>query len=153
MRRRFHGGGLLGALCGLCVLAGCAPSREVPVSAQSPALSLSGPQRVVENYLKAATSADGAAMYGLIASSERDDESPKTLGDTARDRYTPSTRWEVLKTEERDSTARVIVDVKGAEVEPNPTTFSLTREAGEWRIIDSPELHEREKSGRLRIKL
>jgi hypothetical protein len=142
------------AACSLALLVGgCAPGREAPVSAQSPSLTVSGPRRVVEEYLKAATSGDGAAMYGLIATSERDDESPQTLGDTARDRYTPSTRWEVLKTEERDSTARVVVDVKGAEVDPNPTTFSLTREAGEWRIIDSPELHEREKDDGLRIKL
>ena len=132
VRLTAYGGGLAAAACSLTLLlGGCAPGREAPVSAQSPVLTLSGPQRVVEDYLKAATSGDGAAMYGLIASSERDDESPKTLGDTARDRYTPSTRWEVLKTEERDSTARVVVDVKGAEVDPNPTTFSLTREAGE----------------------
>jgi hypothetical protein len=47
---------------------------------------------VVEEYLKAATAADGATMYGLIAASERDRESPETLHDTAKDRYSPATK-------------------------------------------------------------
>lgn len=114
--------------------------------------SVSASQRVVEDYLRAASNADGARMYGLIASSERDDESPKTLGKTAADRYSTATKWEVLKTEESGSTSEVVVDMKNAKVDPNPTKFTLTREAGEWRIIDSPELHEREKNGDLHIK-
>jgi hypothetical protein len=92
-------------------------------------------------------------MYGLIASSERDDESPETLRKTAADRYSTATKWEVLKAKETGSTAEVVVDVQGAKVDPNPTRFTLTRESGEWRIIDSPELHEREKDGGIHIKL
>jgi hypothetical protein len=114
--------------------------------------SISASQRVVEDYLKAASTGDGARMYGLIASSERERESPTTLGKTAADRYSPSTKWEVLKTRETGSTSEVVVDMKGAKVEPNPTKFTLTRESGEWRIVDSPELHEREKNGDLHIK-
>jgi hypothetical protein len=103
----------------------------------------------VEEYLKAASQADGARMYGLIASSERDDESPETLADTARDRYAPTMTWQVLKVEETGSTARVVVDIQGAKVKQNPYPFTLTREMGEWRIVDSPELHEREKRKRI----
>ncbi|MCC2669649.1 MAG: hypothetical protein K0Q72_2120 [Armatimonadetes bacterium] len=114
---------------------------------------ISGPRATVEDYLKAATSADGARMYALIASSERDDESPQTLRKTAADRYSTATKWEVLKTTDNGSTGEVIVEVKGAKVDPNPTRFTLTRESGEWRIVDSPELHEREKDGGIHIKL
>lgn len=115
-----------------------------------PAVSAS--QRVVEDYLKAASAGDGARMFGLLAASERDDETPKTLGKTALDRYSSATKWEVLKAEENGGTSEVVVDVKGAKVEPNPTKFTLTRENGEWRIVDSPELREREKNGDLHIK-
>jgi hypothetical protein len=121
------------------------PGRAVP--------AVSGPQRVVEEYLKAASTADGARMYGLIASSERDNESPETLRKTAADRYSTDLSWEVLKAEESGDTAKVVVEVKQAKVEPNPTTFTLTRENGEWRIVDSPELHEREKRGGIHIDL
>jgi hypothetical protein len=115
--------------------------------------AVSGSRAVVEDYLKAASAADGATMYGLIATSERERESPETLHDTAKDRYSPSTKWEVLKTEESGSTSQVTVEIKGADVDPNPTRFTLTKEGGQWRIVDSPELHEREKDGRLRIKV
>ena len=115
--------------------------------------AISGSRRVVDDYLKAASSADGSAMYALIASSERDDESPETLRKTAADRYSTAMKWEVLKAKETGSTAEVVVDVQGAKVDPNPTRFTLTRESGEWRIVDSPELHEREKNGGIHIKL
>ncbi len=114
---------------------------------------VSGSRAVVEDYLKAASAADGATMYGLIAASERKSESPESLGDTAKDRYSPATKWEVLKAEESGSTAQVTVEFKGADVDPNPTRFTLSKESGQWRIVDSPELHEREKDGRIRIKL
>jgi hypothetical protein len=118
-----------------------------------PAPIASGPSVVVEGYLKAATRADGAGMYARIATSERDDESPKTLADTARDRYATGTTWEILKTEEKGSAADVVVDFKRAKVDPNPYRFTLTREAGEWRIVQSPELHEEEKSDGIKIKI
>lgn len=114
--------------------------------------AISGPQRVVEDYLKAASTADGSRMHALIGAGERDDETPETLRKTAADRYSSNFSWDVLKTEETGNTAKVIVDVKGAKVDPNPTTFTLTQENGEWRIVDSPELNEREKNGDLHIK-
>ena len=107
---------------------------------------------VVAEYLRAASRADGAGMYALIASSERDDESPETLGDTARERYSTDTTWQVLKTDERASKSDVVVDFKGAKVDPNPYRFTLTREAGEWRIVQSPELHEEDKDDDISIK-
>jgi hypothetical protein len=117
-----------------------------------PAVAVSGPQAVVDAYLKAAAEAEGPGMYALIASSERDDESPTTLADTARNRYAAGMSWKVLKAEEAESTARVIVEFTGAKVDPNPYTFTLTREAGEWRIVQSPELHEEDKEDGLTIK-
>ncbi|HEU4754222.1 MAG TPA: hypothetical protein VFU47_14020 [Armatimonadota bacterium] len=132
---------------GLC---GCRQGDRT-VSAASRAGS--GPRAVVEQYLQAASRADGASMYALIAGSERDDESPTTLADTARDRYSTGATWDVLKTEPAGTTAKVIVELKGAKVDPNPTTFTLTQENGEWRIVDSPELHERDKNGGIHIKL
>jgi hypothetical protein len=152
MTRRYWFGAALLAVA----VSGCTStiSGDSPGTASRPALpAISGPQAVVEDYLKAASSADGAAMYALIASSERDDESPETLRKTAADRYSTAMKWEVLKARETGSTGEVVVDVQGAKVDPNPTRFTLTREAGEWRIVDSPELHEREKDGRLHIKL
>lgn len=136
-------------------LGGCTStiSGDSPGRVSRPVIpSVSASQRVVEEYLRAASEGDGARMYGLIASSERNNETPTSLGKTAADRYSTGTRWEVLKAEERGSTSEVVVDVKGAKVEPNPTKFTLTRENGEWRIVDSPELHEREKNGDLHIK-
>lgn len=140
---------------GLC--SGCVIRTEGGGSGSPPKVhiesAVSGSRAVVEDYLKAATAADGATMYGLIASSERERESPETLRDTAKDRYSPATKWEVLKAEESGTTSQVTVEFKGAEVDPNPTRFTLTKENKEWRIVDSPELHEREKDGRIRIKL
>jgi hypothetical protein len=46
----------------------------------------------------------------------------------------------------------VVVDFRNAKVDPNPYRFTLTREAGEWRIVQSPELHETADDG-MRIKL
>jgi hypothetical protein len=114
---------------------------------------VSGSRAVVEEYLKAASEADGAKMYALIAASERKSESPKSLQDTAQDRYAPSTSWEVLKTEEGDTAAKVVAEIKGAKVDPNPYTFTLSKEAGEWRIVQSPELHEEDNKVRIKIKL
>jgi len=102
---------------------------------------------VVEEYLRAAGSADGQRMYALIASSERDDESPDTLRETAAERYSAGMTWEVLKADENGSASDVIVEFQGAKVVPNPYRFTLTREAGEWRIVQSPELHEEKKDG------
>ena len=165
------------ALAGLMVLAGvgCAPPQpgaevtitpapaspaSAPVSppiatrkARSMGSLFSGSQRVVEDYLKAARIADGAAMYALIAGSERESETPDSLRKTAADRYRSDTTWEILKTEEKGGASHVVVDFKSADVKPNPVKFTLTKEGGEWRIVDSPELHEREKDGRIRIKL
>jgi len=146
------GVGALAAALGGCTSTISGDSRGGTVVTRPAIPAISASQRVVEDYLRAASSGDGARMYGLIASSEREDESPKTLGKTAADRYSTATRWEVLKTEEHGSTSEVVVDVKGAHVDPNPTRFTLTRENGEWRIVDSPELHEREKNGDLHIK-
>src|SRR5687768_3352395 len=121
-------GRLLTATClaaaGLC--AGCVIRTEGGgASGSSPKVhiesAVSGSRAVVEDYLKAATAADGSTMYGLIASSERERESPETLRDTAKDRYSPATKWEVLKTEESGTTSQVTVEFKGAEVDPNPT--------------------------------
>jgi len=53
---------------------------------------------------------------------------------------------------ETDNTARVIVEVKGAELDPNPATFTLAHENGGWRIAVSPELNERKRNGDIHIK-
>jgi len=149
-----HVGRFLGVALLTVALGGCTStiSGDSRVGSRPLIPAVSASQRVVEEYLRAASNSDGARMYGLIASSERERESPTTLGKTAADRYSAATKWEVLKAEEHGSTSEVVVDVKGAQVEPNPTKFSLTRENGEWRIVDSPELHEREKKGDLHIK-
>jgi hypothetical protein len=143
---------MLAVALGGCTTTISGDSRGHTVTARPGLPAIAASQRVVEDYLRAASTADGARMYGLIASSERENETPKTLGKTAAGRYSTATKWEVLKTEEQGSTSEVVVDVKGAQVEPNPTKFTLTRENGEWRIVDSPELHEREKNGDLHIK-
>lgn len=150
---------LLAAVAG-ALLAGCAGPADHTVNAQSPSSRPSAPaltkpasQQVVEEYLKAAASADGARMYALIGGSERKNETPETLRKTAADRYSSGMTYEVLKTEETDNSSEVVVEFKGAKVDPNPTKFTLTRENGEWRIVDSPELHEREKHGGIHIKL
>ena len=149
---------LLAVVAG-ALLAGCGPNDRT-VNAQSPSSRPSAPaivkpasQQVVEDYLKAAASADGARMYALIGAGNRKDETPESLRKTAADRYSSSMTYEVLKTEETDNSSEVVVEFKGAKVDPNPTKFTLTRENGEWRIIDSPELHEREKHGGIHIKL
>jgi hypothetical protein len=139
-------------------LGGCADSRrsggaEDGPRIPKPSVLKSGPRAVVEDYLKAAARADGAGMYALIATSERDDESPQSLADTAHDRYSPNMTWEVLKEAARSSSSDVVVDFKGAKVEPNPYRFTLTQEAGEWRIVQSPELHEDDGRDRIKIKL
>ena len=147
------------AICAIAagLSAGCVIRTEGGAPGTPPRVRVervaSGSRAVVEDYLKAAAAADGATMYGLIATSERGRESPETLRDTAKDRYSPATKWEVLKAEESGSTSQVTVEFKGADVDPNPTRFTLTKENNEWRIVDSPELHEREKDGRIRIKL
>jgi hypothetical protein len=141
----------------LLALGGCANSRSGggPDSGATtkPAIMTSAPRSVVEEYLKAAASADGARMYALIATSERDDETPQSLGDTAHDRYSPNTTWEILKEENTGSSASVVVDFKGAKVAPNPYRFTLTQEADEWRIVQSPELHEDDDRNDIKIKL
>lgn len=146
------GAATLAAALGGCTSTISGDSRGGSVVTRPAIPAVSASQRVVEDYLRAASSGDGARMYGLIASSERENETPKTLGKTAADRYSTATKWEVLKTEENGSTSDVVVDVTGAHVDPNPTKFTLTRENGEWRIVDSPELHEREKNGDIHIK-
>jgi len=118
--------------------------RSIPV--------ISGPRQVVEDYLRSAAKADGSGMYALLGSGERDDETPESLRKTAADRYTAGMKWDVLKATETGSRAEVVVDFQGAKVDPNPTKFALTRENGEWRIVDSPELNEREKNGDIHIK-
>jgi hypothetical protein len=149
--------GIVPVLALLFALPGCSPARNgsgaAPRSASSkPAPVASGSRAVVEQYLQAAAKADGPGMYALIASSERKDESPKSLADTARDRYSPQTSWEVLKTDEKSSTSQVVVDIKHAKVQPNPCKFTLSREAGEWRIVQSPELHEDDQRDEIKIK-
>lgn len=147
---RFAALGLLAA-----ALAGCGGTTIGANSGSGTRLAapaVSGAQRVVEDYLKAASNADGAGMFALIGAGERDDETPETLRKTAADRYSSEISWDVLKAEESGAGAKVIVEIKGAEVDPNPTTFTLARENGEWRIIDSPELNERKKNGDLHIK-
>jgi hypothetical protein len=131
----------------LSAAAGCtrpAPEgRPVGTGASPPAAIASGSRAVVEEYLRAATKADGAAMYALLATSERKDETPQSLRETAADRYRPDTTWEIVKVEEGGSTSQVVVRIEGArKVDPNPYRFALTKEAGEWRIVQSPELHE-----------
>ncbi|MGV3720114.1 MAG: hypothetical protein ACO1SX_04315 [Actinomycetota bacterium] len=132
--------------CGTTIGAnsGAGPRVSVP--------AISGAQRVVEDYLKAASTADGSRMHALMGAGERPNETPETLRKTAADRYSSNFSWDVLKAEETGDTAKVIVEVKGAEVDPNPTTFTLTRENGEWRITDSPELNERQKNDDIHIK-
>ena len=147
---------ILPATTMMLALAGCSRSRTEPggpgAAGPPPATMTSGSRAVVEQYLQAAAKADGAAMYALIASSERKDEGPKTLADTAQGRYSPQTSWETLKTEEKGSTSQVVVEIKGAKVQPNPYKFTLSREAGEWRIVQSPELHEEDQHDGIKIK-
>jgi hypothetical protein len=145
---------MIGVLVGLA-LAGCSNAGREPeggTTATAPPVTAPGPDTVVENYLRAASKADGDEMYALIATSERKDETPDSLRKTAADRYSPDITWKVTKTEEKDSTAEVMVKIEGAKVDPNPYRFTLTREAGEWRIVQSPELHETDKDG-IKIKL
>jgi hypothetical protein len=128
-------------------LVGCANPQARqgggPAPVSPPRIEItSGPQKVVEEYLEAARNGDGAGMYALIASSERKDESPRSLQNTANDRYSPSASWKILKTEENGSSAAVVVEFQDAKVDPDPYRFTLTREAGEWRLVQSPELHE-----------
>lgn len=149
-------GGILPAIACLIMVSGCsqqtgAGNRSSSAPAK-PAAVASGSRAVVEQYLQAAAKGDGPGMYALIASSERKDESPKSLADTARDRYSPQTSWDVLKTEDKGSTSQVVVDIKHAKVDPNPYKFTLSREAGEWRIVQSPELHEDDKRDEIKIK-
>jgi hypothetical protein len=42
---------------------------------------------------------------------------------------------------------------KGAKVDPNPYRFTLIREAGDWWIVQSPELHGEDRKDRIKIKL
>jgi hypothetical protein len=145
---------ILPGLVVLLALAGCAREQDAdgPGVARPAAVIAPESQRVVEEYLRAASQTSGAEMYALIAASERDDETPESLKDTAHDRYSPATTWSVLKTEEKENAAEVIVEFQGAKVDPNPYRFTLTREAGEWRIVQSPELHEDDSDG-IEIKL
>src|SRR5687767_3934701 len=69
-------------LAALLVVGGCTDSRSGGGAATPPAVLVSGPRAVVEEYLKAASTADGAGMYALIATSERKDETPQSLKDT-----------------------------------------------------------------------
>jgi hypothetical protein len=119
----------------------------------NPVIPVPEARKVVDEYLHAAAAGDGDRMYALIASSERKNETPRTLTDTARDRYKPGMTWDVLKTDQGDSSGTVVAEFKGADVEPNPYRFTLTRENGEWRIVQSPELHEEDKPGRIKIEL
>jgi hypothetical protein len=126
-------------------IGGCSYSareRSGDSGASLPPVAIAESQAVVEGYLRAATQADGAEMYALIATSERDEETPQSLRETAADRYSSNTTWKIVKVEQKESTSEVVAEFKGAKVEPNPYTFVLTKEAGEWRIVQSPELHE-----------
>lgn len=139
-------------LCGLLLLAGATGCPQRDQEGTTPAVTVPESRRVVEEYLQAARRADGERMYALIATSERDDESPKSLRETAADRYTASTTWEFVNVEQRENTSEVHVRIEGAkEIEPNPYRFMLTREGDAWRIVDSPELHETEGGIRIRI--
>jgi hypothetical protein len=137
-------------------VAGCAGPRRDRAGngngASAPAV-VSDSRAVVQEYLEAATKADGTRMYALIATSERDDESPDSLRDTAADRYRPDTTWYIEKVDEQASTSTVVVRLNGVKnVDPNPYRFTLTKEGGEWRIVQSPELHETKGGLRIEIK-
>src|SRR5688500_15549453 len=76
------------------LVVGCTRERAAEnTTVVKPAAIVSGSRAVVEEYLRAAAKADGAGMYALIASSERKDETPQSLADTARDRYSPNMTW------------------------------------------------------------
>jgi hypothetical protein len=102
----------LGAVLMSGILTGCAESKIGASSGLG-----SGPRRVAESYLRGAASADGSAMYGLLGSSERDDETPDSLRKTAAERYSRNITWNVLTVEESGSSAKVIVDLEGADVD------------------------------------
>lgn len=162
MKHTLHNWLPLACLGTLLMTAGCVQTERVSGSsnpsitvtpAKPPAPLTPASQKVVEDYLRAGTEGDGAAMYALIANSERKNETPETLTRTAHDRYSGSTTWQILKSKESGNVGEVVVDYKGAHVDPNPFRFTLTREAGEWRIVQAPELHEREREGGIRIKL
>ncbi len=126
-----------------------ATSPQAPAPAPAPLKPAS--QTVVEEYLRAAAAADGQSMYSLLATSERRDETPQSLKDTAHDRYSPGMTWQILKVEETGNTSNIIVEFKGAKVDPNPYRFTLTQEAGAWRVVQTPELHEDDND--IKIKL
>jgi hypothetical protein len=146
---------LPGLLLSLGVI-GCTspkPDGTSPGAGTPPPAVVSGSRAVVEEYLEAAKKADGVQMYALIATSERDDETPDSLRDTAADRYGPETTWTVAKVEEKESTSDVIVEIRGAKkVDPNPYRFTLTKEGGSWRIVQSPELHEDDDDVKIKIE-
>lgn len=149
---------LLGAafVAGLFV-AGCAPSSSPGSPGSSPPSAAPVPstpkpatpasQAVVEQYLRAATQADGDRMNALLAGSERKDHDARSLRKDASENYSSGATWQVLKTDEQGDTSEVTVDIKGGKVDPNPFKFVLTREAGEWRIVKSPEVKHDEHHG------
>jgi len=94
---RLQYSGILGILA--VALTGCggtAIGANSGSRSRSTAPAITGAQRVVEDYLKAASGADGARMYALIGAGERDDETPETLCRTAADRYSSNIRRKVL---------------------------------------------------------
>lgn len=142
-------------LIGLIGAAGCTgPAPERTTGAGStPAAIVSESRAVVEEYLRAAAKADGAGMYALLATSERKDETPDSLRKTAADRYSADITWEIEKVDEQASSSTVVTQIRGAkDVEPNPYRFTLTKESGEWRIVQSPELHEDDGDIKIQIE-
>lgn len=115
------------------------PAPQAPAAPAAPALA-PAPQRAVESYLQAAAQSSGQEMYALLAESERKDHEAEDLAKDARKHYPSGATWEVLKTEVNGTVADVIVEFKGADVDPNPYRFTLSQENGAWRITHAPEV-------------
>jgi hypothetical protein len=125
------------------LVAGLAALALILIFADRGELASPGARRTVDSYLRAAEDGDGQWMYALLASSERLRVDPATLASAARLSYSRDPEWDVLKAAEQDGAAEVVVQFKRADVEANPYRFILAREAGEWRILQAPELRSR----------
>lgn len=139
---------------GLLTASGCAERTGTTGASRAPAVEIASASRgVVEEYLQAAAKADGARMYALLATSERRDETPDSLRKTAADRYSAEITWEIEGVNEQANSSTVVALIRGAkDVEPNPYRFTLTKEGGEWRIVQSPELHEDDDDIKIKIE-
>jgi hypothetical protein len=105
----------------------------------------------VDSFLQAARTGNGQDMLALLASGLQGKNSAKDLSEGIPSHYPAGTSWEVLKEETHGAVSDVVVEFKGAQVDPNPFRFTLTREGDVWRITHAPDV--KEGGGGIKIKL